>query len=331
MIIDSHGHYTTAPVQHEAWRRSQLAGEDVPTGGAKITDDEIRESLEAVQLRLQRERGIDRTLFSPRAGGMAHHVGTFQQNLGWAQACNDLIHRACGLYPDNFSPVAQMPQAPRTDPKALIPELRRVVEELGFVGCNLNPDPSGGYWTGAPMTDESWFPVYQALSDLNVPAMVHVSQSCNPNFHFTGAHYLNADTSVFMQLLQSDLFVRFPKLRLVIPHGGGAVPFHWGRYQGMAIDQGWSSPADLMGENLFFDTCVYHQGGIDLLVDVIPSKNVLFASEMHGAVRCVNPVTGHAFDDTRRYIEQSTRLDEPTKQAIYWRNAARVYPRLGLF
>jgi 4-oxalmesaconate hydratase len=66
--------------------------------------------------------------------------------------------------------------------------------------------------------------------------MVHVSSSCNPAFHFTGAHYINADTTAFMQLIQGDLFKDFPQLELVIPHGGGAVPYHWGRYRGLAQD-----------------------------------------------------------------------------------------------
>src|SRR3546814_10931269 len=92
--------------------------------------------------------------------------------------------------------------------------------------------------------------------------MIHVSDSCNPNFHFTGAHYINADTSAFMQLLRSDLFERFPTLRLIIPHGGGAVPYHWGRYRGIAIDMKRREPAALLSGNLFFDTCVYHPPGL---------------------------------------------------------------------
>ena len=64
--------------------------------------------------------------------------------------------------------------------------------------------------------------------------MIHVSSSCNPAFQ-PCAHYLNADTTVFMQLLEGDLFAGFPTLRFVIPHGGGAVPYHWGRYRGLAL------------------------------------------------------------------------------------------------
>lgn len=331
MIIDCHGHYTTTPPQHEAWRQAQLDAKGSPGSESPvITDDEIRESLEAVQLRLQRERGTDMTIFSPRAGGMGHHLGNEEMNRQWSINCNNLIRRVCDLYPENFAPVCQLPQAPGVSPSNCIPELVRCVEEMGFVGCNLNPDPSGGYWTDPPVTDPWWYGFFEKLEELQVPAMIHVSQSCNPNFHFTGAHYINADTAVFMQLLKSDLFTRFPGLKLIIPHGGGAVPYHWGRYRGIARDMKRPEPAELMNGNLYFDTCVYHQPGIDLLAGVVPVDNILFASEMHGAVRCKDPDTGFFFDDTRRYVESNAALSPEDKEKIYWKNATKVFSRLRI-
>jgi 4-oxalmesaconate hydratase len=161
-----------------------------------------------------------------------------------------------------------------------------------------------------------------------VPAMVHVSAVTNPNFHATGSHYLNADTTAFMQLLQADLFRDFPRLRLVIPHGGGAVPYHWGRFRGLADMLGRPSPAEAVMGNVFFDTCVYHQPGIDLLFRVIDAGNLLFGSEMVGAVRGIDPETGHHFDDTRRYVE-ALDLDPHDRSKVYETNARRVYPRLN--
>ncbi|MDE0057645.1 MAG: amidohydrolase family protein, partial [Defluviicoccus sp.] len=158
--------------------------------------------------------------------------------------------------------------------------------------------------------------------------MIHVSSSCNPHFHFTGAHYINGDTAAFMQLLTSDLFADFPSLKLIIPHGGGAAPFHWGRYRGLAQDMGRPPLDELLLENVFFDTCVYHQPGIDLLTRVIPAKNILFASEMVGAVRGIDPETGFPFDDTKRYIDAAGGLDAAEKQMIFEDNARRVFSRL---
>jgi 4-oxalmesaconate hydratase len=327
VIIDCHGHYTTAPKALFEWRKRQVAGSD--PGPLKISDDEIRESLEGAQLRIQRERGTDLTFFSPRAGSMEHHVGDAAVSAAWSRECNDLIHRVCRLYPKNFAPVCQLPQSPGVAPENCIAELERCVNQLGFIGCNLNPDPSGGWWKAPPLPDRSWYPLYEKLVELDVPAMVHVSSSCNPAFHFTGAHYINADTTAFMQLLTSDLFKDFPTLRFVIPHGGGAVPYHWGRYRGLAQDMGKPLLKDLLLKNVFFDTCVYHLPGIELLLRVIPVENILFASEIVGAVRGVDPETGHYYDDTRRYIDAVKTLGAAERAKIYEGNVRQVYPRFA--
>src|ERR1700720_5033495 len=101
-----------------------------------------------------------------------------------------------------------------------------------------------------------------------IPAMIHVSTSCNPSFHTTGAHYINADTTAVMQLIQGDLFKDFPPLRFIIPHGGGAAPYHWGRYRGLAQDMKRPPLDELLLKNVYFDTCVYHKLGIELLLKV---------------------------------------------------------------
>jgi 4-oxalmesaconate hydratase len=331
MIIDCHGHYTTAPAAHQAFRDAQIATLKDPAAPpaqpAAISDDEIRETIEKNQLRLQKERGSDVTLFSPRASAMGHHIGNEAISLAWTRANNDLIRRVVELYPQNFVGVCQLPQSPGVPIAHSVAELERCVRELGFVGCNLNPDPSGGHWTAAPLTDRSWYPFYEKMVELDVPAMVHVSASCNRNFHATGAHYINADTTAFMQFIEGDLFRDFPTLRFIIPHGGGAVPYHWGRYRGLADMLKRPPLEEHVMKNVFFDTCVYHQPGIDLLVRVIDTGNILFGSEMVGAVRGIDPRTGHYFDDTRRYID-ALAIPAADKARIYQGNARRVFPRL---
>jgi 4-oxalmesaconate hydratase len=330
MIIDCHGHYTTAPQPHTDWRKAQKAAFEAgtePPSYPEISDDDIRASIDGSQLKLMSKREIDLTIFSPRASAMEHHFGSETVSARWAQVNNDLIARVVGLYPARFAGVCQLPQFPGRPVTRSVAELRRCVLELGFVGCNLNPDPSGGHWTSPPLTDRFWYPLYEAMVELDVPAMVHVSAVTNPSFHATGSHYLNADTTAFMQLMQADLFKDFPDLRLVIPHGGGAVPYHWGRFRGLADMLGRPPLEESVMGNVFFDTCVYHQPGIDLLFNVIAVENILFGSEMIGAVRGVDPQTGHFFDDTRRYVE-ALNLAPEARDQVYERNVRRVYPRL---
>jgi len=332
MIVDCHGHYTTAPKALQAYRDAQIAGLRDPSWRASraafaVSDEEIRASVEGSQLKLQRERGTDLTIFSPRAAGMGHHIGDATVSQYWSEICNDLIHRVCTLYPKNFVGVCQLPQSPGVDPKNCIPELERCVKELGFIGLNLNPDPSGGYWKEPPLTDRWWYPLYEKMVELDVPAMIHVSHSCNPAVHYTGAHYINGDTTAFMQLITGNLFKDFPTLRFIIPHGGGAAPYHWGRYRGLAQNLKKPLLREHLLNNVYFDTCVYHQAGIDLLIKVIPADNILFASEMVGAVTGVDPETGFHYDDTKRYID-SAALTAGDRIKIFKTNAFRVFPRL---
>ena len=331
MIIDCHGHYTTASPKLQSYRDVQIAHFRDPTKPPPeldaVSDDEIRESIEQNQLKALRERGADMTIFSPKASAMAHHIGDEAVSRAWTRINNDLIHRVTQLFPDEFIGVCQLPQSVGVPVSNSIEELERCVLELGCVGYNLNPDPSGGMWTGPPLTDKSWYPLFEKMTELDVPAMIHVSGSCNANFHATGAHYINADTTAFMQFLQGDLFNDFPDLRLIIPHGGGAVPYHWGRYRGLADMLGKPALTDHIMRNVYFDTCVYHQPGIDLLFRVIDIENILFASEMFGAVKGVDPETGHNFDDTKRYVD-ALALSKDDQHKVFEGNARRVFPRL---
>ena len=257
---------------------------------------------------------------------MAHHVGTEATGIEWTRMSNDLIHRICTLLPDNFAPVGQLPQHPGVAPKNCIPELERLAK-LGFVGVNLNPDPAGGYWTDPPLTDKWWYPLYEKLCELEMTAMIHVTSSCNPAFHYTGAHYINGDTTAFMQLIQGNLFKDFPTLQFVIPHGGGAVPFHWGRYRGLAQEMKKPLLKDHLLNNVFFDTCVYHQPGIELHGEGDPGRQHpvrLRDARRREGRRSRRPGT----TSTIRSATSTSWISAADKQKIFEGNARRVYPRL---
>ena len=331
MIIDCHGHYTSEPQDHHAFRKAQVefiqGTRDASPAYPGIADDVLRATIEQNQLRLQRERGSDLTILSPRASGMGHHIGSAMNNAEWSRISNDLIARIVDMFPANFAGVCQLPQSMSGDLKPVLTELERCVIELGFVGCNLNPDPSGGFWSAPPIHDRYWYPLFAKLVELQVPAMIHVSGSCSACLHTTGAHYINADTAVFMQLIQGELFSAFPDLKLIIPHGGGAAPYHWGRYRGLAMMLNRPALGEHLLRNVYFDSCVYHQAGIDTLFRVVGPANILFGSELLGAVKAIDPETGFDFDDTRRYID-ALSLGEAERRAVFEGNARKVYPRL---
>ena len=166
---------------------------------------------------------------------MAHHIGDFDVSSTWAAICNELCYRVAPAVPRPLHPGGDAAADRRASTRRpASPSWRSASSSTASSAINLNPDPSGGHWTAPPLTDRHWYPIYEKMVEYDIPAMIHVSTSCNACFHTTGAHYINADTTAFMQLIQGDLFKDFPTLRFVIPHGGGAVPYHWGRYRGLA-------------------------------------------------------------------------------------------------
>ena len=176
MIIDIHGHYTTAPPALGQWRDRQVHAVD--RGAAepdpaelRISDDELRESIEANQLKVMDERGIDVTVFSPRASFMAHHIGGFETSAAWARICNDLCHRVSELFPERFAPAVMLPQSPGVDPATCVDEIKRAATELGAVAVNLNPDPSGGHWTAPPPTNQPCHPFSEPLGNPGPPPL----------------------------------------------------------------------------------------------------------------------------------------------------------------
>lgn len=329
MIIDCHGHYTTVPPGLRTFRALQISLMGKPAKGTvAISDDEIRASLEKGQVRLLDERGIDVMIFSPMASAMGHHFGNALISRHWTEVNNELIHRVCKLFPERFIGVCSLPQSPGADPKGCIEELERCVTEFGFVGCNLNPDPTGGYWTGPPLGDEVWYPLYEKLVELDAAVMMHASATCNPAFHTTGSHYLNVDSTAFFQLMESRVMKDFPKLRVIISHGGGNVPYQAARYRALCIMNKWEPFEDFI-RRLYFDTTVYNQEAMELLIKVVGVDNILFASEMLGGVTTVDPKTGRFFDDNKPCVDAIGWLGDADRRKIFEENALRAYPRLG--
>ena len=330
MIIDIHGHYTNAPVELQAYRGRQVVALGRPNRGTlSISDETIRKSLDSGQIEKLKERGTDHMLISPQASAMGHHFGSELVSRYWTETNNDLIHRVCKLYPTFFSGVCQLPQSPGVNPKNCSEELARCVNELGFVGCNLNPDPSGGAEWAASLGEEWWYPLYEKLVALDVPAMIHVSSTVNPALHTTASYYINSDTTAVIQLLESRVFEDFPTLKIVISHGGGSMPYQIARYMGIWAAQKREPSFKEAVKKLYYDTAIYSKEAMEMLIRVVGVDNVLFASEMLGAVNAIDPETGKCFDDNRPYLEAIEWLSYEDRNKIFEQNAKKVYSRLN--
>jgi 4-oxalmesaconate hydratase len=328
MIIDSHQHFVRL-ARHpevEGFRQTQLAGKN-PDTLPNISDADVKKSLEQV-ISLMESRSIDVAFASPRAKAMAAHEGTPEQNATWADLNNSLILRACQLNPRRFVPVGMLGQHPSFPSAQIAKQIERWTND-GFAAFNFDPDGTGGRWQNPPFTGKHNYPVFEAAQALDVPLVLHGSESINKNFPHTAVQYLIADVTGFVQLMMAkDLFRDFPGLRFLIPHGGGALPCQIGRWRAIAKYNSWFSPDEILGNSyVFVDTCVYNDLNMQMLFDAVPLDNILFGSECDGAFPgIINEQTNDHYDNTRRYVDDS-KLGNSDKERIYSVNARRVYPR----
>ena len=325
MIIDAHAHFTTAPAKLQSFRARQIVNQARPTpANLNVSDEELEQSMRS-QFERMADTGIDRLLFSPQASAMGHHFGSELISRYWSEACNDLIARVAKLWPDKVSPVCQLPQSPGVDPKSWVEELERCVKEQDFIACNINPDLCSGRepWTPS-LGDEWWYPLWEKMVELDIPGTIHASASLNPAFHTTSSYYIGQHHNGAVELLSSRVFQDFPKLKIVIPHGGGAVPYQWNRHRGMHVKEGLE-PFEEAARRVYWDMAIYDAEGMELLIKRVGADRVLFATEMFGAVNATDPQTGRNFEEVVPIFESVPGLSDEDRYNITEGNARRLY------
>src|SRR5262249_55760974 len=276
MIIDVHAH-VSAPVELYAYQASLLASR----GGQrksmfKIEDEKVEKALKP-HLRFLEEAGTDMQLLSPRPYTMMHHEKPDKIVHWYIESCNNLIARQCQLHPQKFKGVAGLPQCVGAPIEQALPELERCVNELGFVGCLINPDPGARGDDSTPaMGEEYWYPLYEKLVQLDVPGMIHSSTCLSSRLSYT-LHFVNEESIAVVSLLNWRVFEHFPPLKIVVAHGGGAIPYHMGRFMAgrypsrRNIDRAAASEANYfenVARKLHYDTCLYTAEALELLFKV---------------------------------------------------------------
>lgn len=328
-VIDVHDHFTTTPAALNVYRASQIqsANSPRPFNSASVSDEELAAAVQNRQLEHMRFKGIDRLIFSPQAGAMGHQFGGPLISRYWTHACNDLIARVCRLFPDRLLPSCQLPQSPGLPPEAWLEELDMRVRQQGFVACNINPDISGGAQPFTPsLADEWWYPLYDRLQSLDVPGHIHVSATLNPAFHMNGSHYIAWHHTAAFELMWAAerIFHDFPRLKLIIAHGGGAVVLQHNRTRSLFVTA--DKDYDDAVHRLYWDLAVYEQETMQTMVNVIGVDNLLYASEMWGTANTLDPRTGRYFDDTVPFV-RALGLSPEDEQKVLEGNARRVYAR----
>jgi 4-oxalmesaconate hydratase len=328
-VIDVHDHFTTAPAALNAFRAGQISGGNQPRpfNSKSVTDEQLVAAVKDKQIAHMDMKGIDWLVLSPQAGAMGHQFGGELVSRYWTQACNDLIYRVSRLYPDKLAPSCQLPQSPGVPPARWLDELEFRVQEQGFVACNINPDIAGGAQPFTPsVADEWWYPLYDKLQELDIPGHFHVSATLNPAFHMNGSHYIawHHTTAFEITMAHERIFRDFPRLKLIMSHGGGAILLQHNRTRSLFESAGVDYGAAV--RKVYWDMAVYEPESMETMVRIAGPDNLLFATEMWGTANVIDPKTGKYFDDTLPFLK-GLDLSSEDEYKLLEGNARCVYSR----
>lgn len=322
LIIDSHAH-VVLPNESYKFMAELVASRANPGASAVLTDEGVRKAGQSI-VDIMDKVGTDIQFLSPRPYMAMHSLKPAKVPALWASHMNDLVYRTVQMFPTRFRAVAGLPQYRDTSPVNCIQELEFRVKEQGFIGCILNPDPMEGDGMPPPgLGDEFWFPLYEKLCELDIPALIHSAGSCQSRESYT-LKFINEESNAIISLLSSDVFERFPNLKLIMPHGGGAIPYQMGRFRAWTVRKGGEYFDDKL-KRLHFDTTTYDKDALELLFKVVGPDRVLFATENPGTGSAMNPKTGRNFDDLKPVIESIDFLTEKDRENIFECNCTRLY------
>lgn len=331
MIIDCHAH-VSAPAELWAYKASIISHRGAHgRGKVNVTDEQIRHAVEKHKEAFPHPHmhyidkvGTNMQLISPRPFQLMHSeeaklVQWFQEEV------NNIIYRETQLYPDRFIGVAGIPTAAGEPLDMAIAELERCVNELGFKGTLLNPDPYENTGTHPPaMGDRYWYPLYEKLCDLDVPAHIHGTGSRSPREPYS-LRFINEETTAIFGLINSDVFKDFPELKIVVSHGGGAMPYQLGRFQAGSMRRPEGDRFIDGMHKLYFDTVLYTKEAIELLLKVVGPERALFGAECPGVGSKVNPETGREMDDIAPYFQEIDFINDEDREMIFYSNAKKVF------
>jgi OH-DDVA meta-cleavage compound hydrolase len=331
MIIDCHAH-VSAPVELWAYKASIISHRGAHgRGKVNVTDDQIRHAVEVHKeafphphLHYIDKVGTNIQLISPRPFQMMNSEEA--KLVQWFhEETNNIIYRETQLYPDRFIGIAGIPTVAGEPLDLAIAELERCVNELGFKGTLLNPDPYENSGTHPPaMGDKYWYPLYEKLCELDVPAHIHGTGSLSPREPYS-LRFINEETTAVYGLINSDVLKDFPDLKIVISHGGGAIPYQLGRFQAGSMRRAEGDRFIDGMHKLYFDTVLYTKEAIELLLKVVGPERALFGAECPGVGSKIDPTTGREMDDIAPYFQEIEFLSDEDRQMILSGNAKKVF------
>jgi predicted TIM-barrel fold metal-dependent hydrolase len=328
MIIDIHGH-TNAPPALYAYKAGLLASKGAHgKGNPGVNEEALANAVKNHIANNLDKVGTDIQFLSPRPFQLMHSEKPEKIVHWWVEACNNAIAQTLKIAPTRYRGVGGLPQCAGVPITNTFEEIDRCINELEFIGIMINPDPYEGSGTPAPgMGDEYWYPLYEKMVQLDIPALIH-SSSCRDPWDTYSNYFITTETRTIISMVASGTFKVFPNLKIIVSHGGGAVPYQIGRYRaffGRHFEA--TGGFDVEFKKFYFDTVLYNQEGIELLLKIAGSDRCMFGTENPGTGSYRDPKTGKMLDDLKPVIESIPGITEQDRQNVFEDVAKKVFTR----
>ena len=330
MIIDIHAHVCAAPELYQ-WKALQMSARGAHGYAPKRFPDEwVRDHPDTKRnLRIMDSVGTDVQFLSPRPFQLMHAEKPVKMVEAWAVANHDYIAQQVKAYPDRFEGVCAFPQAAGEPVSFGFEEMTRCVEDLGFIGTLIDTDPGEGDNSTPILGDEYWYPLWERMIELDIPGLIHAS-GCKHGRESYSQHFITEESLAVLSLVNSRVLEDFPKLRIIVAHGGGSIPYQIGRWQADHVMKGGGTVEQFNRRLrlLYYDTCLHARKSIEMLIGIAGSERVLFGTENPGSGSAANPETGKSFDDIKPLIDSIDFLSDQDRRNIFEANARRLFPRM---
>jgi len=296
----------------------------------RLSDEEIYESVRE-QVETVGSMGIGLSVVVGRPTAVPTALQRESTVMYITQQVNDLFARCVQLFPGRFAAMATLPQVAGVNPRNCISELERCVEELGFIGCKINCDPGEGTGDSPPLGNEWWYPLYEKLEELNVPAMLHGGGHYYAREPELGYFPAEVTVGAWSLLENPRVFVDFPSLKVIVGHGGGYLPYQLGRARRyLSCHRSQNTTVEDFERSLsrlYFDTVLYNCESVEMLLKVVSVDNVLFGTDRPANGDSMDPRTSRPFNDVKWYIEQIPWLTDVDRAKIFEGNLRKLFTK----
>lgn len=328
MVIDIHNHIV-AGGELNAYQANLINSRGFHgKGHLDLTEEKIKQARwrGVSHSDALKQVGTDWAFISPRPYTMMHSEKPEKIVHWYCEAVNDAIALQVKVEPNIFRGIGGLPQCAGVSPKYTLDEIDRCVKDLGFVGIMINPDPGEGDGQTPGMGDEHWYPLYEKMVQLDLPAIMHPASCRNPRESFHG-HFITEESIAVLSIIHSRVFVDFPKLKIIVCHGGGSIPYQVGRWRSQLRGPNDTETFDENLKRFYFDTALYNVESLELLFKIVGTDRCMFGTERPGAGSKKDPRTGQWYDDIKPKIESISWLTADDKQKIFQKTAEKVFSR----